>query len=262
MRVKRSLPGTANSPRGAASAASGTAAAASRSASAATERGVLIWRPEGTTGEVAREVLADLRREISDAVEEAEREAEADATKDRPDVAGAAGDVAQAKRDVMQAQRDVVDALSDVAVAPRGRTVSVRLGDSLPNIAMLWIVASIILKITYKGRMQAEVKAAQATETAESESLKRQVVEARMAAMQAQVEPHFLFNTLASIDHLIETDPPRASTMQKNLIALLRASMPTLRDNQPHAHNLGRRDGGDQAVSRDPEGAHGRPPAD
>jgi sensor histidine kinase YesM len=72
--------------------------------------------------------------------------------------------------------------------------------------------------------------AAQATETAEAESLKRQVVEARMAAMQAQVEPHFLFNTLASIDHLIETDPSRASTMQKNLIALLRASMPTMRE--------------------------------
>jgi sensor histidine kinase YesM len=48
--------------------------------------------------------------------------------------------------------------------------------------------------------------------------------------MQAQVEPHFLFNTLASIDHLIETDPPRASQMQKNLIALLRASMPSMRE--------------------------------
>ena len=81
------------------------------------------------------------------------------------------------------------------------------------------------------------MKAAQATETAESEALKRQVVEARMAAMQAQVEPHFLFNTLASIDHLIETDPPRASRMQKNLIALLRASMPTLREADT---NLGR----------------------
>jgi sensor histidine kinase YesM len=58
--------------------------------------------------------------------------------------------------------------------------------------------------------------------------------------MQAQVEPHFLFNTLASIDHLIETDPKRASVMQKNLIALLRASMPTMRENHPAAHNLGR----------------------
>ncbi|MFO1285717.1 MAG: histidine kinase [Rubrivivax sp.] len=82
----------------------------------------------------------------------------------------------------------------------------------------------------YKGRMQAERQAARATETAEAESLKRQVVEARMAAMQAQVEPHFLFNTLASIDHLIETDPARASQMQRNLIALLRASMPTMRE--------------------------------
>jgi len=95
---------------------------------------------------------------------------------------------------------------------------------------LLWIAASAILKFTYKGTQQAQKQAARATETAEAESLKRQVVEARMAAMQAQVEPHFLFNTLASIDHLIETDPARASQMQKNLIALLRASMPTMRE--------------------------------
>jgi sensor histidine kinase YesM len=91
-------------------------------------------------------------------------------------------------------------------------------------------VASALLKFTYKGTQQAQKQAARATETAEAESLKRQVVEARMAAMQAQVEPHFLFNTLASIDHLIETDPKRASQMQRNLIALLRASMPTMRE--------------------------------
>jgi sensor histidine kinase YesM len=117
----------------------------------------------------------------------------------------------------------------------------VRWGDFLPDLALLWIVASIIIKASYKGRMQAEVKAAMATETAEAESLKRQVVEARMAAMQAQVEPHFLFNTLASIDHLIETDPSRASTMQKNLIALLRASMPSMREaNASGVRDLGR----------------------
>jgi sensor histidine kinase YesM len=120
------------------------------------------------------------------------------------------------------------------------RVRTTRMGDSFTDIAFLLIVASAILKISYKGTIQAEVKAAEATETAESEQLKRQVVEARMAAMQAQVEPHFLFNTLASIDHLIETDPPRASQMQKNLIALLRASMPSMRESTPMAHNLGR----------------------
>jgi len=73
---------------------------------------------------------------------------------------------------------------------------------------------------------------------AEAESLKRQVVEARMAAIAgAGRAAFFLFNTLASIDHLIEVDPPRASRMQKNLIALLRASMPAMRES---AATLGR----------------------
>ncbi len=114
------------------------------------------------------------------------------------------------------------------------------LGDHLPQFTVLLIVLSIVTKIMAAGRFKAEAKAVVATEIAESEALKRQVVEARMAAMQAQVEPHFLFNTLASIDHLIETDPKRASQMQKNLIALLRASMPAMREAHPTAHNLGR----------------------
>ena len=113
--------------------------------------------------------------------------------------------------------------------------------DSLPNLALLLIVASLILKITYRGRIQAEAVAAAATQVAETESLKRQVMEARMAAMQAQMEPHFLFNTLAGIEHLIETDPPRAATMQKSLIAFLRATMPTLREANAQAErDLGR----------------------
>ena len=106
----------------------------------------------------------------------------------------------------------------------------ISLGEFFPNLAMLWIVASIIIKITYKGELQARADAAQAHLNAESEQVRRQAAEARVAAVQAQVEPHFLFNTLASIDHLIETDPPRASRMQKSLIALLRATLPNLRD--------------------------------
>ena len=55
----------------------------------------------------------------------------------------------------------------------------------------------------------------------------------------SQVEPHFLFNTLASIDHLIQTDPAKASQMQKSLIALLRAAMPNLREPQQALGTLG-----------------------
>jgi sensor histidine kinase YesM len=66
---------------------------------------------------------------------------------------------------------------------------------------------------------------------AESERLMlaRQTVEAELKLMQAQVEPHFLFNTLASVQYLTETDPPAANRMLGHLIDYLRAALPQLR---------------------------------
>ena len=132
-------------------------------------------------------------------------------------------------------RREVIDALAEMG--EEEHVTHVRLGNYLPQLAFLFILLSTIMKVAYASKFKAEAKAAEALGVADTESLKRQVAEAKMAAMQAQVEPHFLFNTLASIDHLIEVDPPRASLMQKNLIALLRASMPNMRDK---ATNLGR----------------------
>ena len=102
---------------------------------------------------------------------------------------------------------------------------------------VITVVYLVILKATTNTKRRAAVAVQSAEEVADRESLKRQVSEAKMQMMQAQVEPHFLFNTLASIDHLIETDPTRASTMQKNLIAYLRAAVPQMREN---ATDLGR----------------------
>lgn len=200
--------------------------------------------PVGSSVEIAlpgasREAIREAARAVREAARGAAEDARHAAEEARRDADDARREAQQA---VEEARRDVAEANAEAAQATRQykRMRIVRLGDFLSDLALLFIVASAILKATYKGRVQAEVKAAVATETAESEQLKRQVVEARMAAMQAQVEPHFLFNTLASIDHLIQTDPPRASQMQKNLIALLRASMPTMRESHPTAHNLGR----------------------
>jgi len=69
--------------------------------------------------------------------------------------------------------------------------------------------------------------------------MQRQLSEAKMQMMQAQVEPHFLFNTLASVEHLIQVDPPRAAKMQRSLIQYLRAVLPQMRDNALIT-NLGR----------------------
>ena len=115
------------------------------------------------------------------------------------------------------------------------------LGDHLPNLALLMIFVSIPLKIAYQGQQRAQAVAVQAVQTAENETLRRQIMEARLAAMQAQIEPHFLFNTLGSIEHLIETDPPRAGRMQRSLIAFLREAMPTIRETQANTfRDLGR----------------------
>ncbi len=94
----------------------------------------------------------------------------------------------------------------------------------------LLMVVSIITKIVAGGKRRAELMAIQATQRAETEQLERAVLEARMEALQAQIEPHFLFNTLGSIDQLIQTDPPRASRMQQSLIRYLRSSMPQMRE--------------------------------
>ena len=64
---------------------------------------------------------------------------------------------------------------------------------------------------------------------AERNLLARQAVEAELKLMQAQVEPHFLFNTLASVQYLTETDPPQASKLLGHLIDYLRAVLPDLR---------------------------------
>jgi len=95
---------------------------------------------------------------------------------------------------------------------------------------LLFIVASVIIKVVAGGKRRAELTASQATQRADTEKLERTVLEARMEALQAQIEPHFLFNTLASIDQLIQTDPPRASRMQQSLIRYLRSAMPQMRD--------------------------------
>jgi LytS/YehU family sensor histidine kinase len=102
--------------------------------------------------------------------------------------------------------------------------------DWLMGFVTLLIVTGIIVKVVLGGKKKAERRAQAATATAAEESLKRQLVEAQLKMMQAQVEPHFLFNTLASVDYLIETDPRTASKMQKNLIQYLRAALPQMRE--------------------------------
>lgn len=57
----------------------------------------------------------------------------------------------------------------------------------------------------------------------------RQLDEARAALLQAQVEPHFLFNTLAHLRRLARTDTQAAHAMLGDLRRYLAAALPELR---------------------------------
>jgi hypothetical protein len=58
--------------------------------------------------------------------------------------------------------------------------------------------------------------------------LTRQSLESRLQAMQARVEPQFLFDTLADVERRYETDPELAARMLDDLIAYLRTALPRL----------------------------------
>lgn len=58
------------------------------------------------------------------------------------------------------------------------------------------------------------------------------LAEARLRALQAQIEPHFLYNTLANVVSLIGTQPVQAQHMLERFIAYLRASLAASREEQ------------------------------
>jgi signal transduction histidine kinase len=70
------------------------------------------------------------------------------------------------------------------------------------------------------GHRRGEQAAARQTAT------EKELTVARLNLLHAQVEPHFLYNTLASAQYLTRTDPARADQMLGHLITYLRHSLP------------------------------------
>lgn len=60
-------------------------------------------------------------------------------------------------------------------------------------------------------------------------ALQLQATEAQLLRLQAQIEPHFLFNSLAAVQSLIDPAPERAKQMLECFTDYLRASLGTLR---------------------------------
>lgn len=78
------------------------------------------------------------------------------------------------------------------------------------------VIITVVMGLRYRARWKQEL-------------LQARVTEAQFRLLQGQIEPHFLFNTLANVQSLIDFDPERAKLMLERFTDYLRASLGQLR---------------------------------
>jgi sensor histidine kinase YesM len=100
----------------------------------------------------------------------------------------------------------------------------------LASIASTSIVLSTILATIFFWReREARAQAQYEHERMRAERVEREAALANLRALQAQIEPHFLFNTLANATSLVDSDAPKAKRMLESFIRFLRASLAATR---------------------------------
>jgi sensor histidine kinase YesM len=92
-------------------------------------------------------------------------------------------------------------------------------------------VISLVFATIWRRRVgELSAQIALANEQERFAAAERATTQANLRALQAQIEPHFLFNTLANVTSLIHTKPDDAKHMLEEFIAYLRASLATTRE--------------------------------
>jgi len=95
-----------------------------------------------------------------------------------------------------------------------------------PLYALLGVVLTAVF-VYFRGAEESEA----ATHRAELDRARfaQQMDEARLQVLQAQIEPHFLFNTLANVRRLYRMSPETAESMLENLMRYLAVALPQMR---------------------------------
>ncbi len=97
--------------------------------------------------------------------------------------------------------------------------------DIAPLLALAAIVLGATLELTaFARRRMLRAELERATLVAERDTAARQAAEARLRLLQGQIRPHFIFNTLASLQHWVDTGDARAGPLLRSLTALLRTT--------------------------------------
>lgn len=91
------------------------------------------------------------------------------------------------------------------------------------------IISATLATVFFARERQAKAEAQFQRERARSEAAEKQIRVAQLQALEAQIEPHFLYNTLANLQLLIRDDARAAEKMTGDLIQYLRLSVPDFR---------------------------------
>ncbi|WP_423022951.1 sensor histidine kinase [Undibacterium sp. SXout20W] len=102
------------------------------------------------------------------------------------------------------------------------------------NYITAFVVLTCLVSLVAASSFLNKVRMAKLIATAEAEkartaSIERQAMQAQLQLLQAQIEPHMLFNTLANLQGLIAIDTERAQHMLTQLIVYLRATLSSSR---------------------------------
>lgn len=100
--------------------------------------------------------------------------------------------------------------------------------------AVRWVMAGAAITLVYETQRRYRNNQQQ-LHTAElrHKVLDNQMMEARIHMMEAQIEPHFLFNTLATVKRLYRKEPVDGAHMMSRLTAYLHATLPQIRYGLP-----------------------------
>ncbi len=93
----------------------------------------------------------------------------------------------------------------------------------------LLVASRAMLSASRQAAMTARAERDAACVRAELAEGERVLARAELQVLRAQVEPHFLWNTLANVEYLMRKDPKRAQAMMAHLIDYLRSSLPSAR---------------------------------
>ena len=135
---------------------------------------------------------------------------------------GLAGRLGKGRQNLVHATVTPTDGTSSIAIAcepERSPWIDWLVPDHGTNLENIEAITRAISRRVSERRKEEE---ARVRETA----TEKELTVAKLSLLHAQVEPHFLYNTLASAQLLTRSDPAKADRMLGNLISYLRHSLP------------------------------------